>query len=410
MLFSPLGRLRNMGILQASYPVAVDFGIGALKVLHLSPPSSSEGEQDPKLEFAAMVPTPDDIAGDHAKRLAFQAAELAKLSKQLNLKGKRAVCAIPAVQAFCKHMQFNRGDTTPVSQLVKAAVPQQIGCHPDALLYRHVEVDLGPGGGPQGKNEVICMAVARDLVTRLMGALDGARMEPVGIHPEYAAVLRALEHLGRGEDPSPTLYLDIGAGSTKALIAHGTKLAFAKTIHVGGRHLDQALARREKCTVAEARARRLSARTLTGGGPAGAADVAESALLNAARAARAAEESGSREMAAAVMAERAVARERGVDLRDQIETLTDEVAMCVRYHDSLFPGKRPTRVVFVGGESRHRGLCQAVAKALRLPAQVADPMARVRKTGGESLIGMDLAGGQPGWTVALGLSLSPTDL
>jgi type IV pilus assembly protein PilM len=403
MLFSPLGRLRNM--VHHGYPVAVDFGVGAMKVLHLSP---GESEDTPKLEFAAEVVTPDDIAGDHAKRLVFQATELAKLSKQLGLKGKRAVCAIPAVQTFCKHMQFNRGDATPVAQLVRAAVPQQVGCHPDALLYRHVEVDLGPNGGPQGKNEVICMAAARDLVSRLMGALDGARMEPVGIHPEYAAVLRAFEHLGRAEDPTPTLYLDIGAGSTKALIAHGTKLVFAKTIHLGGRHLDQALARQCKCSPADARARRLSAKSLTGENV--RPEVAEAGMLNPARASYTAEVSGSREMAAAVMAERAAARERGVNLQGQIETLTDEVAMCIRYHDGLFPGKRPARVVFVGGESRHKGLCQAVARAIRMPAQLADPMARVTKSGGETLIGTDLIGPQPGWTVALGLSLSPTDL
>ena len=84
--------------------------------------------------------------------------------------------------------------------------------------------------------------------------------------------------------------------------------------------------------------------------------------------------------------------------------------MRLRYHDSQFPGKRVDRAMFVGGEARHRGLCQAVARALRLPAQMADPLARIARTGAEPALGVDLKQPQPGWAVALGLCLSPTDL
>src|SRR5690606_22943558 len=54
-----------------------------------------------------------------------------------------------------------------------------------------------------------------------------------------------------------------GAGATKVIIAHGSDLVFAKTINLGGRHMDQALSRRLKYTLGEARAKRLAAKTLT---------------------------------------------------------------------------------------------------------------------------------------------------
>ena len=44
------------------------------------------------------------------------------------------------------------------------------------------------------------------------------------------------------------------------------------------------------------------------------------------------------------------------------------------------------------------------------PAQVADPMAGVARTGKEPTIGVDFRTSQPGWAMALGLSLCPTDL
>ncbi|MBL8990600.1 MAG: hypothetical protein JNJ48_03365, partial [Phycisphaerae bacterium] len=99
-----------------------------------------------------------------------------------------------------------------------------------------------------------------------------------------------------------------------------------------------------------------------------------------------------------------------VDLREPLETLTDEISMCLRYYDGLFPGRRVTRAIFVGGEARHTALCQHVARALRLPAHVADPLARLARGGAEPLTNVALNQPQPGWAVAVGLCLSPTDL
>ncbi|MBC7835562.1 MAG: hypothetical protein H7Y88_10760, partial [Phycisphaerales bacterium] len=99
-----------------------------------------------------------------------------------------------------------------------------------------------------------------------------------------------------------------------------------------------------------------------------------------------------------------------VDLSEPLEALTDDIAMCLRYHDSLFPGRKINRAIFVGGEARHRGLCQHVARTLRLPAQVADPLSRLARTGGERCTNVDMKLPQPGWAVPYGLCISPTDL
>ena len=101
---------------------------------------------------------------------------------------------------------------------------------------------------------------------------------------------------------------------------------------------------------------------------------------------------------------------RQIDLREPLEILVDEVSMCLRYQRSLMPDKPVGRVVFVGGESRHRPLCAEIARALRLPAQGADPMSRIARSGSEPCVDVDLSQAQPGWAVALGMCLSPTDL
>src|ERR1043165_1514950 len=92
-----------------SFPIAIDFGAGALKVLQIAAGDA------PSLVGAASLPTPADLLADPVKRLAFQIEALPRLIKSCETKGKRAVCAIPAAQAFCKHMQFqiDPGVTVP---------------------------------------------------------------------------------------------------------------------------------------------------------------------------------------------------------------------------------------------------------------------------------------------------------
>jgi hypothetical protein len=90
--------------------------------------------------------------------------------------------------------------------------------------------------------------------------------------------------------------------------------------------------------------------------------------------------------------------------------LVGELDLCRRYHEATFPSHPIDRLVFIGGESRHRSLCQSIARELGLAAQLGDPlvrMARVSDVGIES--GIDRRQPQPGWTVAIGLSLGPCD-
>jgi Tfp pilus assembly PilM family ATPase len=146
---------------------------------------------------------------------------------------------------------------------------------------------------------------------------------------------------------------------------------------------------------------------------------AEDAGMAAMAAAIRKEESGGTTVAAAAPAQ-AVKRQAAPapaayehpepDLTEPLESLTDEIAMCLRYHASLFPGRKVERAIFVGGESRQIALCQHIARVLRLPARVADPLAQVARTGNEPCVGVDLGTPQPGWAVAYGLSLCPADL
>jgi type IV pilus assembly protein PilM len=430
-LFS-LGKVRSAAMQTlsgATLPVAIDFGASGLKLLQLH---SGAGAEPPQLVCAAMLETPDALLSDPAKRLLFQFQALPRLVKSAGFRGKRAVCAIPAGQTFIKHMQFPKGDAGLID-LVGAAIPVALGCPAESLVLRHYVVE---GASAGGKQEVVCMAAARDFVERMMAAVRESRLECVGIHPECVATIKAFEHINRraGDEQVATLYLDLAAGTTKVWIARGSALVFAKTIALGGHDLDTTVARAMDWDLATARMRRLAAGAPVSPAARPMSPAEASASRQADAQARAGSAGGDAGVAPAESAAGAVVaddRRAGrvapgltvpvseqaaadvapgeYDLDGVLEVLTDEVAMCLRYFESIFPGRRVDRAVFFGGEARHRGLCQLIARRVRLPAHVADPLARMNRAGGESVVGVDFSTPQPGWTVPFGLSLCPTD-
>ncbi len=225
-----------------------------------------------------------------------------------------------------------------------------------------------------------------------MKAVSASKLEPVGMHSEFAAVLRAFTASSKheGDVQQTMLLLDIGASSTKVLIAHGVKEVFARVVEIGGRHFDRAVADQLDCSMDEASRRRHGLAVqgpvcVSSGAAAGlSAELSEQPSANFAP--------------------------EGADLREPLEMLTDEIRMCLRYHAGVYPARAIDRVIFVGGEARSTGLCQQIARRLKVKAQVADPIAGVARGGQEPTSGVDLRVPQPGWAVALGLCLSPTDL
>jgi Tfp pilus assembly PilM family ATPase len=99
-----------------------------------------------------------------------------------------------------------------------------------------------------------------------------------------------------------------------------------------------------------------------------------------------------------------------IEVREVLEGLSDELGMCARYHAALFRDRRIDRVVFLGGEARDVGLCQALAASLRLPAKAGDPLARFLANGPAPADLPEPDAAHPGWAAACGLASSPTDL
>lgn len=396
-----LGALRQLGAKAAAtkqpkgFPISVDFGAAALKVLQLAP-----GTQ-PSFAAAAQLDTPAELLDDPSARLAFQVEQLPRLIRSAGFKGKRAVCLIPASLTHTTHVQVPKGDAATIESAAKIAIATQLSCSPDAIVVRHHEV--GPAQDP-GKTEVITVAASRGVVGRLMNALASAKLEPVGMRTEGVALLRGFTALGLTRPEEVCLYLDMGYSATKAIIAQGNRPLLARTIEIGGRAFDEEISRHRKVSIERSHELRLACgefsgvqrapvASVTGLGGGGSARVGEAGLRMPG------EQAESRKSVSVVP-----------DVGETLEMLGDEVAMCLRYHHSLFPSMPVTRAVFTGGESRQLTPCRRLAGVVRVAVQAGDPTRALLRSGKEPSIGVDTAAPMPGWAAVLGLGLCPTDL
>ncbi len=431
-------------------PIAIDFGADAIKLLQLIP------GDPPQLVAAATEPVPPQFRADPAGRNACHVELLKRLLKQHPFKGRRAICSIPTSHTLIQHIQVAKAENeAALDEQVRQHLRQRMNVDPTRMVIRHFNVGTVVREG-SSKQEVICIAASREAVMRHIESAHRAKLDVVGMHAEPMALLRAFGHLyRRAEDAErTTMFIDLGAVTTKVVIAHGSQMVFAKTIHAAGDHLTRAYARRKKLEFAAARKQRIAdtadtpRREAAGPGPAidNSPVAGETSLAGSGRAGTGfalldsvpAEDDGDDGIsltggsgggtatATAPAAATATAPLMGSAARtggggggdddaavydDVLDCMIDELQLAVRYHQSTFPGRAIEKLVFLGGESHHVELCQRLAKALRIAAQLGDPLARLVKKGqGSAASALDMRRPQPGWAVPLGLSLSEANL
>ena len=403
-------------------PIAVDFGAHSLKLLQIVP------GDPPHLLAAGAMTAPTDCQD----RWGFYSDALRQLCKQLPFKGHDAVCTTPAHQTLIQHLQISGGEQTDLSEAVGQELRQRLSIDPSRMVVRHFHVgQFVRDGSP--RQEVVCVATGRDTVMRYIQALKQAGFETSGIFAEPQAVVRSFAHLYRrhDDDQRTTCFIDLGAATVKVVIAHGTEMVFAKTIH----HVSHAAAP-DSTDPAEAAEPAEPAAEAPADMPAipphgppidletGAGDGGSTSPENDAGPRR--RSGGAQALARAGLAvldapappepvarreapARAEPKARGEVTDNAMDCLLDELQLCLRYHQGMFPERAVEQLVFLGGGSRLVERCQRIAQGLRIAAQLGDPLARLVRPGGAvAPVGLDMRQPQPGWAVPMGLCLSQT--
>ena len=428
------GFLKNF-VTPAANPIGVDFGTDCLRMAQVA---SVDGEF--RLVAAASADVPSHLRNDPGQRASFFVETARDLLSQGKFRGRQAILALPAAQMHIQHLRLAKMDDEATRKALPWEARGKLPIDPAQALLRHtVAGEIYQDSEP--RNEVILMAAAKEQVNNLLNLASRARLDVIGMNVEPMAMVDCFGHIYRRktDQTSVTCFVDIGYKSTRAVVAEGGRILFARTIPVGGEHLCRAVAGALSIGLEEAKLLRIKlcqvqpaldeqrAKQEINAAPTPATEEGF-ALLSASLAKaenRRKSIGGSDEAAdgavatAAAPAAQRIGQKLPADPREQIvlveeachEPLTrmiEELDLCRRYHEATFPNKPVDRLIFVGGEARQRRLCQNIAREMSLAAQVGDPMVRMSRlsdVGIES--GIDRRAPQPGWVTAIGLSLGP---
>lgn len=406
-------------------PIGVDFGSDSLKLAQVA---CIRGEW--QLTAAASADVPSHVRHDPAARIEFFVQTVGDLLVQGKFVGRSAVLAMPAAFMFVQHLRMPKMDEEALKKAIPWESRGKLPIDPShAVIRHHVAGEIYQD--QEAKSEVIIMAAGRDIVGQFLGMAAKAHLDVVGMNVEPKSIVDCFSHVYRrkGDAEMTNCFVDLGCAGTRAVIARGGHILFARSIPIGGDHFTRAVASALNIGQDEAKVLRLrlaSMQAQPAAEPASqepAPQPAERfAILDAA--VSAAQEPGwngterrssletpqiapaahpSAPLDAVEQAHRAE-----IACRELLNKLVTELELCRRYYEATFANKPVDRLVFVGGEARHRSLCQTIAQELGIAAQVGDPLARMGKTtevGIES--GIDRRQQQPNWAVAIGLSLGP---
>ncbi|MEM6855259.1 MAG: pilus assembly protein PilM, partial [Planctomycetota bacterium] len=352
----------------------IDFGADSLKLLQIVP------GDPPELVALGSATVPEEARTDLNARQAFLEDALPSLLRRHGFKQKRVMLSIPAFQTLVNNLVINRVEPKQLDGQVDLALQTRLGVEPSRMVIRNYPgAEIFRDGSP--KQEVITFAAHRDIVMRYIDLANRQKLEVVGMHCEAPCVLNAFAHVSQAdaEDRGRAVaFVDLGAATTKIIVARSGKIVLAKTIHAGGDQWTRKIAAEQNMDFAEARL------------------------------ARVAEASG--DATAVATAPASSATHDATDC-ETTECLIDELGLTFRHYASRYPEQPIEKLVFIGGEANRIATCQQLARSVHVAAQLGDPFARLsRINANPSPLGIDLSQPQPGWAVALGLCLSEANL
>ncbi len=233
---------------QPANPIGVDFGTQSLKMAQVS---VENGE--PRLIAAARADVPSNVRNDPQARLSFFVQTVRDLLAQGNFRGRQAVLALPASSMHIQHLRLPRMDDEATRKALPWEARGKLPIDPSQALLRHlIAGEIYHEQDP--RNEVILMAAARDTVNQFLDAANRARLTVIGMSVEPLAIVHCFGHIYRRKNDAEIIscFIDLGASATRAIIARGSQVMFARVIPVGGHHFDRATADAMKISLEDA--------------------------------------------------------------------------------------------------------------------------------------------------------------
>lgn len=343
-------------------PIGLDVGSGSIKMIQLR---LEDG--DLSLLAAGRGDVPADCLADPRRRVKQLTSVVKEIEHQQQFKGRECIMSLPADMTHVQHVRIPKAGPAQIEPSIREELSGKMPFPVEGAILRYVMVgDVYHDG--ETKQEVIAVAASQATLEAYVAAARKAHLDVICVNVEPCAIVECFGRLfRRASDTARTiLYLDLGMASTQVVLSQGHRMIFARNLRIGGQRMNELVAEGMGITPSEAsQIRRQIA-------------------------------AGQMEQAEAVYPH----------LEGALESITGELTQCLRYFESVFRGQSIERAIFLGGQAYDKRLCQSIAKRLNVPAQIGDPLVRIKQVDDAGVeIGLDHRTPQPNWAVAVGLSL-----
>lgn len=317
------------------HPVGIDLGSDSIKLLQLE----TVGE---RLRVVASACIGAGTYANWSQRLEQAGEHVRQQLRGGSFVGRRAVIGVPHELVHVKNLRL---PVMPGNELANAIDYEARTVFPfngEQAEIRHL-VAGEIRQGAESKVEVIVFAVPRESLDELIETMHRAGVIVDSLDLEPCAMYRTIERFirRREDEQDVTVLVDVGRSRSQVVIGRGHDFSFVKSIDLGGRHLNELVARKLSISEDEAMTlrHRCSASTRDDD------DSVRHAVFDA--------------------------------TRILTEQLAREVSLCLRYYSVTFRGQRPTRVRVCGGEGADRQLIASLNASLTIPVETARPLAGV---------------------------------
>ncbi len=316
----------------------------------------------------------DETLHERIRRLTNAMRDELTLGK---FKGRRCVVGLGEDLLRVQSIRQPRMPNDEAARAIQLEAPDRLGFAADEA----VEIGWIPAGevrqSDQLRDEVIVVGAETQAIEELIDSLMEMGLKPVVIEPSFVASARCFERAGRraADESIVRVLLNVGQAVTELIVLRGSAIVFYKSLQIGGRQLNHAVAECLGITEAEAHELRKSRMAAGHREQKGAIDDrTDRALFNS--------------------------------IRPILDALAREVAMCLRYFAVSFTGSRPAYALAVGEEAAEPQLVEHLGQSIGIPLRLGCPLEGV-KLGGELKRAGDIPLAE--WSSAVGLSLRLSD-
>ncbi|HEY1922152.1 MAG TPA: pilus assembly protein PilM, partial [Tepidisphaeraceae bacterium] len=227
-------------IFAPTHPMGVDFGTDSLRIAQVQRRS-----RDFTLHAAASAEIPPDVRADPHMHFSFFARAVSQLLEQTPFRGRQVVLGLPASVVHIQNLKLPATDGKDLKTALVREASRGLPFDIAHALVRHWIVGKTQElpHDPPGYHAIVMAADAR-WVNKYLDAARSANLDVVGMNVQPLALLDCFARVYRRtrEIESTRFYIDIGSSGTRAMIARGSQLLFARNIPIGGDQLSRSVA------------------------------------------------------------------------------------------------------------------------------------------------------------------------